>query len=63
MIRTVFFLRKKRRAKKDFQGAKLFFEAKIYDFCFKNNFAPIDFLLARLSSVAMSAFRTIKSKA
>ena len=39
------------------------FERKIFNFYQKNNFGPIDFLLARLSSEAMSAYRATKPKA
>ena len=63
MCYGLFFASLKRRPKKDFLRPKLFFLIKIFNFYQKNNFPPIDFLPARFSSEAMSAFRAIKPKA
>ena len=52
---ALFLAALERRAKKVFLGPTLFFERKIYDFPFKNNVGPIDFLLARLLSEAKNS--------
>ena len=51
MHHGLFFATLKRRPRKNFLGGKLFFD-KNFQFLSKNNFPPIDFLRARLSSVA-----------
>ena len=54
-----FFSTKKKACEKRFLRGEVIFEGKTYDFSFKNNFAPIDFLLARLLSEAKnSAYHT-----
>ena len=51
---ALFFAALKRRPRKNFLGEKLFFD-KNFQFLSKNNFPPIDFLPARLSSVARNS--------
>ena len=56
---ALFFATLKRRAGRKPIGPKLFFERKIYDFPFKNNFGPKKPFVARLFSRRKKTVRNL----